>query len=212
MATGTTFVIDSATASDVPAATAVLADAFAHDPVMSEFVPAGAPDRRSRLRDLFAALVHTGPLRHGSLDVARSRETGKVLGVAAWEAPHDGPRPRWPQAVEAPRFARAFGWARLLTAARRERELGAERPDVPHWYLGQIGVGPDARGLGVGGALLAHRLERVDARREAAYLESSTERNRALYVRHGFVPGREIRGVGAARPVAMWREPQPPAG
>ncbi len=213
MATDTTaFVIDVATESDVPAATAVLVDAFAQDPVMREFVPAGAPDGRSRLGDLFTALVRSGPLRHGVLDVARSRETGELLGVAAWEAPRAGRRPWWHQAVELPRLARAFGWTRLRAAARREEELGAERPDVPHWYLGQIGVSPEARGLGIGGALLAHRLERVDVLRDAAYLESSTERNRALYERHGFVRGRAIGGLGVARPVAMWREPRPHAG
>ncbi|MWJ20017.1 N-acetyltransferase, partial [Clavibacter michiganensis subsp. michiganensis] len=75
----------------------------------------------------------------------------------------------------------------------------------PHWRLAEVGVGAAARGLGVGSALLAHGLARVDADGSAVYLESSTERNRALYLRNGFAELGELAGLAGARPVAMWR-------
>ncbi|RIJ15247.1 hypothetical protein ACAD35_02866 [Clavibacter nebraskensis] len=61
------------------------------------------------------------------------------------------------------------------------------------------------RALGVGSALLAHGLARVDADGSAAYLESSTARNRALYLRDGFAEPGELTSLAGARPVAMWR-------
>jgi len=56
----------------------------------------------------------------------------------------------------------------------------------PHWYLAVLGVDPHARGQGLGGALLAETLERVDQDHLPAYLESSNPRNVPLYERHGF--------------------------
>jgi ribosomal protein S18 acetylase RimI-like enzyme len=64
--------------------------------------------------------------------------------------------------------------------------MGEFHPTEPHWYLAVLGVDPHARGLGLGGALLAHSLERVDRDRLPAYLESSNPRNIPLYERHGF--------------------------
>ncbi|MWJ86787.1 N-acetyltransferase, partial [Clavibacter michiganensis subsp. michiganensis] len=87
----------------------------------------------------------------------------------------------------------------------RLRTLDRARPGLPHWRLAEVGVGAAARGLGVGSALLAHGLARVDAEGSAAYLESSTERNRALYLRNGFAELGELAGLAGSRPVAMWR-------
>ncbi|RII89814.1 N-acetyltransferase, partial [Clavibacter michiganensis] len=79
------------------------------------------------------------------------------------------------------------------------------RPGLPHWRLAEVGMGAAARGLGVGSALLAHGLARVDADGSAAYLESSTARNRALYLRNGFAELGALTGLAGSRPVAMWR-------
>jgi ribosomal protein S18 acetylase RimI-like enzyme len=59
-------------------------------------------------------------------------------------------------------------------------------PKEPHWYLPLIGVDPAAQGQGLGSALMRHALERIDADRLPAYLESSNPRNIPLYQRHGF--------------------------
>ena len=59
-------------------------------------------------------------------------------------------------------------------------------PHEPHWYLPMIGVDPGHQGKGLGSRLLSHALERVDADRLPAFLESSNIRNVPLYERYGF--------------------------
>src|SRR5690606_21445404 len=63
--------------------------------------------------------------------------------------------------------------------------LRARRPAAPHLYLSVIGVLPEARGQGLGGAMLARRLSDTAL---PAYLVASSPRSRALYLRHGFRP------------------------
>lgn len=84
-------------------------------------------------------------------------------------------------------------------------------PKVPHWYLPLIGADPARQGQGIGSALMHHALARCDREGAAAYLESSNPRNIPLYQRHGF----EILGViqSGSSPVLtpMLRPPQPVA-
>lgn len=47
-------------------------------------------------------------------------------------------------------------------------------PDEPHWYLAVLGSDPTYRGQGFGNALLASRLEQVDAEHAPAYLNPVT--------------------------------------
>ncbi|MBP2456448.1 GNAT superfamily N-acetyltransferase [Clavibacter michiganensis] len=193
--------IRTARAADLDDVTRVLAEAFAEDPVLAGFVPAG-PRHRDRLALLFAALLGSGPLPDGTVDVAVDARGG-ILGAAVWEAPGGIPAHRTLR--QAPTFLRALGLAGALRAAVRLRTLDRARPGLPHWRLAEVGVGAAARGLGVGSALLAHGLARVDADGSAAYLESSTARNRALYLRNGFAELGPLTGLSGSRPVAMWR-------
>ena len=193
--------IRTARGADLDDVTRVLAEAFAEDPVLAGFVPAG-PRQPERLALLFAALLRSGPLPDGTVDVAVDARGG-ILGAAVWEAPGGIPAHRTLR--QAPTFLRALGVAGALRAAVRLRALDRARPGLPHWRLAEVGVGAAARGLGVGSALLAHGLARVDADGSAAYLESSTARNRALYLRNGFAELGALTGLAGSRPVAMWR-------
>jgi ribosomal protein S18 acetylase RimI-like enzyme len=201
MSIGRPATIRTARAADLDDVARVLAEAFAEDPVLAGFVPAG-PRKLARLALLFAALLRSGPLPDGTVDVAIDARGG-ILGAAVWEAPGGIPAHRTLR--QAPTFLRALGVAGALRAAVRLRTLDRARPGLPHWRLAEIGVGAAARGLGVGSALLAHGLARVDAAGSAAYLESSTTRNRALYLRNGFAELGELTGLAGSRPVAMWR-------
>lgn len=200
------FHVVPAVPADLPAAADVLAEAFAYDPVIGAFVTPG-PGRARRTATLFRAMLASS--RHGVVDLAR-RDDGEILGAALWEPPA-APAP-WRslvrQALELPAFVTALGPGGVLRAARRQQVLGAHRPSAPHWYLGEIGVARAGRRMGVGTALLQWRLAQVDARGEAAYLESSTPVNRRLYLRHGFQVRAAIVGIPGAAPAAMWR----PAG
>ena len=54
------------------------------------------------------------------------------------------------------------------------------------WYLAFIAVDPSKQGLGIGSFLLKEALKMVDEKKEKAYLEASSLRNKSLYERHGF--------------------------
>ena len=65
-------------------------------------------------------------------------------------------------------------------------QMDAAHPTFPHWYLPWLGVDPAFQGQGLGGRLLSHCLEMVDADHLPAYLETPNPRTVRLYERHGF--------------------------
>jgi GNAT superfamily N-acetyltransferase len=82
-------------------------------------------------------------------------------------------------------------------------------PTVPHWYLYYLATTAHRQSTGIGSALMRPVLQTCDEQGIPAYLEATTERNRALYLRHGFVPAEPLplpRGGPVLYP--MWREPQ----
>jgi ribosomal protein S18 acetylase RimI-like enzyme len=87
-------------------------------------------------------------------------------------------------------------------------QMGRFHPQEPHWYLPLIGVDPARQGQGLGSTLMHHALQRCDADKVPAYLESSNPRNISLYQRHGFeIPG--TIQVGSSPPlVPMLRRPR----
>ncbi len=193
-----------ASRSEVPAVAAVLAEAFAADPVLAEIRPARPGEQREAvLGTLFAALVRAVPEHARALDVAVDGD--RVLGAAFWQAPrpHRGGTVAFLRQV--PELLRVLGVGGAFRALRHLRRMDRARPDTPHWYLAEIGVAAAARGQGVGGLLLDQALRRVDELGAHAYLESSTPQNRRLYRRHGFGDGAPITGFRAAAPVSMWR-------
>lgn len=85
--------------------------------------------------------------------------------------------------------------------------LGEWHPDQPHWYLPVIGVDPAAQSKGLGSALMGYALERCDADRLPAYLESSNPRNIGFYERCGFEVLTTLQ-IGSSPPVTpMLRRP-----
>ncbi|MGY1437920.1 GNAT family N-acetyltransferase [Streptomyces reniochalinae] len=63
---------------------------------------------------------------------------------------------------------------------------GEGHPHEDHAYVQAIAVTPGRQCLGIGGALLRHRLAGCDRQGLPACLEASSRRSRALYERHGF--------------------------
>jgi ribosomal protein S18 acetylase RimI-like enzyme len=127
------------TAVDAPAA--VLARAFAPDPMFSRIVP--DPARREAG---VHALVRV-PLRYGL-------RYGRVT-------PPAGARRVLGAALRAGRQATArFGQAQAVMDRLHTRHAAA-----PHWYLLIVGVDPELRGRGVGGALVREGLARADRER-----------------------------------------------
>ena len=87
------------------------------------------------------------------------------------------------------------GYRRLQEVSRAIEFLEERRRHHvpgPHWDLSAIGVDPSRQGEGIGSALMAPVLERADAQRMPAYLETATARNVLLYERLGFVVLEEL--------------------
>jgi GNAT superfamily N-acetyltransferase len=80
--------------------------------------------------------------------------------------------------------------------------------DTPHYYLSLLGTHPDHRGKGLGMALLAETLARIDSEGMPAYLESSNSANDHRYERLGFERVGEFKRPDENVTVAtMWRDP-----
>lgn len=190
------FRIESATADTEDEAARVLAAAFADDPTVAFLVPPDTPERSHRLRRMFRAEIHTCGFDH--VDVALDDATDAVVGAGVWAPPYanlDGVTAiRW--SLVAAGALRAHG---LRAGARYDRAVRRHRPGEPHWHLLDLGTSPDARGLGVGTALLRHRLTVVDLEGRRAFLEATTAATRRLYERFDFeVVGRLPRVTGGA--------------
>ena len=73
-------------------------------------------------------------------------------------------------------------------------QIDAAHPTYPHWYLPWFGVDSVLQGRGLGGELMEHCLEIVDASHVPAYLETPNPRTLTFYDRHGF----EVTGAAQA--------------
>lgn len=162
--------------ADRTEAIATLADAFAYDPFWVYLVTAGAGPvpmpvmqeamaveydvhiaaGHSYVIDEQAAALWDPPGVHSDLD-----------GLGGILAEHGTPE-RLTRAMEA--FAETAQW----------------RPTQPHFYLHLLGARAQARGQGLGSALLRRVLSICDAEALPAFLEATSPRNEALYQRHGF--------------------------
>lgn len=194
-----------ASPDDLDAVRDLLTDVFLVDPLMSTIIGA-APEPRAALEHLHhveLSATYLNPDHPASLGDLAVDDSGRLLGVALWDAPDPagadssdhtatptspanpagplGPHGEPPAGLDLELLGDAWELC-LLDGTMCE----AERPAEPHWYLYMIAVAPEARGTGTGSALLRHGLERVDADGVPAHLESTSPGSRRLYERLGF--------------------------
>jgi len=196
--------VRKATAADVPRLGRTLGRAFADDPAFSW----AAPDaqRRERFGGRYFELL----IRKIYLPKDEVYFGGEGEAVALW-APPD----RWKTSMAAslpllPVMLRSCG-TRLPRAMKMlaMMEKRHEEQSEPHYYLPFIGTDPDARGRGLGGAVLEDMLQRCDTEGVPAYLESTSIKNQALYHRHGFEVLDELQWPGGGPTWSpMWRTPR----
>ena len=74
------------------------------------------------------------------------------------------------------------------------------------WYLAFIAVDPSKQGLGIGSFLLKEALKMIDEKKEKAYLEASSLRNKSLYERYGFECIGEVKIGDSPKAFPMIRE------
>lgn len=185
----------------------VLTGAFADEDGLNYWLKQGAAKERARRRFFNAAVVD---LIHPQRDLWLCEAGGAVSGAAIWLAPgcKAFDLSPWRQLVLTPLLFSIAGF----DGAERGKDVGARlaalHPSEPHAHLVFLGVAPRAQGQGIGSAILKHTLAPLDAAATVAYLECSTERNAALYARHGF----EVSGEFDLPGLHMWamtRTPKP---
>jgi len=83
-------------------------------------------------------------------------------------------------------------------------QMDAAHPEYLHWYLPWFGVETGRQGRGLGGQLMSHCLEIVDASHLPAYLETPNPRNISFYERHGFETSGSAQ-AGTCPPITFMR-------
>jgi GNAT superfamily N-acetyltransferase len=186
-----------ATEHDVDGITATLTAAFATDPLWKWAFPGEG------LADLWRLLVSSA-LRYPWVWVADDYAAASVWippgGIELTEAEEASLEPMLDSLVG----SRAAEIQALFT------RLADTHPDQPrHYYLSLLGTHPDHRGEGLGMALLADNLAKIDSEGMPAYLESSNPENDPRYERLGFVRAGEFkRPDGQLICSTMWRDPR----
>jgi uncharacterized protein YhfF/ribosomal protein S18 acetylase RimI-like enzyme len=162
----------------VPALAAVLARAFARDPMVT-WPMGGGEDLAARIRTMFE-VVDTDFAGEGWVVAAADG-----LGAMTLLPPGSAAREAQLAAAAAPRLAPLFtdGGARYDALWAW---VGSMLPGEPHWLLDQLAVEPAAQGRGIGGAMIRHAVVRAEADGLPLVLETAVERNLALYRGFGF--------------------------
>ena len=193
-------------AADLAAVAQDLADAFAEDVLFDWLSRADRPPEALRRR--FFRRVVQSALRDGSR-IERPASGGAAAIWSPSEALGAGSLAEEVKDLHA--GLHLTGWRRLPRLIAVGKDMEAHHPMTrPHAYLWFLGVARRFQGQGVGSWLLRSATDRLDRSRRPAFLESQSERNVALYRRHGF----QVISTHRARPDAplvwsMWREPAP---
>ena len=195
-------VVRKATTSDVPRLAQALARAFHEDPVFKWMLP-DDEERMRRSERGFSLYLRKVYLPHDQCFT-----TDDVVGGAFWLPPNQWHLGPLAQLRLLPGMLAALG-PKLPQLLRAVSTIESNHPNSQHWYLPFVGVEPESQGRGIGTALMRPILDRCDGERVPAYLEATTPRNRACYLRQGFEVTEEFRFPRRGPPSwRMWREPR----
>ena len=180
--------------ADVEAVAALLARAFADDPVLTFLLGEG----RERERRLIFGTLCRDVERAGLIEGVRAE--GRLAAVAVWLPPGAHPVPLRREASMVP------SWARLATMharaiprlLRATTALDRLHPREPHWFLSLLGTEPDLQRGGRGAALVEHGLRRAGS--VPSHLDTGRPENVPWYRRFGFEVADEVRLVPGAPP------------
>ena len=177
----------------------ITAEAFADDPINRWIF--GNP---RALKTVFTVLARAVYTKHGFCYLAGDN------GAAMWSQNALPFKAGWFDMM-----AFGLGLARYGSKGAMKRAMAAgeimakHHPTEPHMYLFTIGTRKNARGKGLGKALLAPVLTACDRDGVACYLENSNPDNHGFYRAHGFETREHFTiGDGSPQMEAMWRAPK----
>ena len=190
---------------------AVLARAFHGDPIQMAIYP--DPMRRAAIAPrAFAAAIRAALAAGGHVTT-----TADTAATAVWTPP----------GIEIGMIAKLCGYGldlprimvrtplrtmpamvSFFVAVSRRRRVHAPEP---HWYLAALGVEPARQGQGLGTLLVREGLDRADADRARAYLETGTAANVRFYRALGFEVVEELTTAFGVPLWLMARDPHPTA-
>jgi ribosomal protein S18 acetylase RimI-like enzyme len=170
----------------------VLSDAFVDEAGLNYWLRQGRQKERAR-RTFFAHAVKD--VVHRERDLWLAEAEGEVIGAAIWlrAGLHAYDFSTLQQFAMAPLLYTIAGVRGSLRGLALGEKLEKLHPTAPHAHLVFLGVSPAAQGKGVGSAILKATLTPLDAQGVGAVLEATTERNVALYQRHGFDVVHDVR-------------------
>jgi ribosomal protein S18 acetylase RimI-like enzyme len=184
-----------------------LAEAFDADPILA-WMLRDDQGRPAALRRFFAYILDAHGFPFGEV-----LATAGYQACAVWAPSGRAALSTWEKLRLLPDMLRVSSAARLPRLLATADLFARHMPAEPHLYLYYIGVRPERRGQGLGAALMAAAIARLDREGRAAYLENSNPRNRPLYERFGFRVTAELAcPYGGPRFWPMWREARQPAG
>ena len=182
--------------------------AFNEDPFFRFLLPDDTLRTRGVTLLHRVALAHLGPHSRAVL----AYDGHDLVGLAAWFAPGGHPQRPLDQLAQVPGALRAF-YRRPRALADGNAytvALAKVRDPGPHWYLHLLAVEPDRQRGGVGSALLADGLARVDADHLPCSLATQNDDNLAYYRRFGFELRDTLTPVSDGPALyTMHREPRP---
>ena len=172
-------------------AATLLTAAFVDEDGLNYWLRQGREKDRARRRFFDRAVRDTV---HPKRDLWLAEVNGRPLGSAIWLKPglHAYDFSAWQQLALTPLLYRVAGVRGSLRGLALGEQLDRLHPPAPHAHLVFLGVSPQAQGQGIGSAILKHTLAPLDAAGIPAMLEATTERNVALYRRHGFETASEL--------------------
>ena len=192
----------SATWADLTAVTETISLAFHDDPTWSWAFP--DPIRRQEQYAVFWRFMVAGALRYPWVLMTEACEA-----AAVWIPPSSTEIAEADEARVGPLMKELAGERAGEVMDLFALFEAAHPKDPPHYYLSLLGTHPSHAGRGIGMALLAENLSRVDREQMPAYLESSNPANNHRYQRHGFEAIGEFYPPGGETPVTtMWRDPR----
>jgi GNAT superfamily N-acetyltransferase len=191
--------------ADSATVTQIICRAFHEDPTWSWAFP--DPSRRQSQYAVFWEFLIVGAMRYPWVFMTDAGES-----AAVWIPPGGTELAEEVEAEVEPLLGDLVG-PRAGEAMELLARFDAVHPrDEPHFYLSLLGTDPAHAGHGLGMALLAENLERIDQEGMPAYLESSNPANNHRYERHGFAKVGEFFPPGSDIPVTtMWRDARSPS-